>query len=78
MAAMAMVQAQNAKDIGGKFPKKKGNFQLYFQHAISRRKMTLEGSTWAHNVPTNNLKRHDSTDVSVQSVAHAPHCTWKS
>jgi hypothetical protein len=36
--------------------------------------MTLDGSTWAQNVPTNqdyySTKRHDSTDVSVQLVAH--------
>ena len=36
--------------------------------------MTLEGSNWAQNVPTNHHKRDDSTDLPVQSVAHAPHC----
>jgi hypothetical protein len=31
---------------------KLSNF-LFFQNAISPQKMTLEGSTWAQNVPTN-------------------------
>jgi hypothetical protein len=54
MAAMAMVQAQNAKNMGGKFPKKKSETSNFFlQNAISPRKMTLEGLTWAQNVPTN-------------------------
>ncbi len=53
MTAMTMVQAQNAKNMGGKFPKKKVKLPIFFQNAISPRKMTLEGSTWAQNVPTN-------------------------
>jgi hypothetical protein len=64
------------------FQNKSETFNFFFQNALSSQKMTLEGSSWAQNVLTNqhqySTKRHDSTDVSVQSVAHAPHCTWKS
>jgi hypothetical protein len=51
MAVMAMVHAQNAKNMGGKFPKKvKLSTFFFFQKTLSPRKMTLKGSTWAQNI----------------------------
>jgi hypothetical protein len=77
---MAMVQAQNAKKHGWKVSKKEVKLSTFFfsTRSISAENDSVEGSTWAQNVPTNHHKRHDSTDVSIQSFAYAPHSTWKS
>jgi hypothetical protein len=45
MAAMAMVQAQNAKNMGGNFPEKNsGTFNFFLKKIIALRKMTLKAS----------------------------------
>jgi hypothetical protein len=50
MAAMAMVQAQNAKNMGGKFPKKSETFNFLIKKIKALRKITLEASNWAQNM----------------------------
>jgi hypothetical protein len=64
----AMVQAQNARNMGGKFPKKRRNSQPFLQNAISPRKMTQEGSTRAQNEPKNVLYLLE---------AQSGYCDWK-